>query len=78
MRGQWESTVVIAVTNAAPHLPGTPDLPERTTTTRGTAEALRSLTGWAAQAGPDVDELVVTDQSRSLPGRSSLRSATVL
>ncbi|MFJ4972703.1 hypothetical protein [Streptomyces sp. NPDC088755] len=64
VRGQWETTVVIAVTNAAPHLPGTPDLPERTTTTRDTAKALRSLTGWAAQAGPDVDELVVTDQSR--------------
>ncbi|GLX22473.1 hypothetical protein Slala01_61170 [Streptomyces lavendulae subsp. lavendulae] len=67
VRGQWEDTVVIAITNAAEHLPGLPghpDLPKRTTTTQGTADALRSLAEWGATVERDVDELVVTDQGR--------------
>ncbi|MFJ8752131.1 hypothetical protein ACIREO_22785 [Streptomyces sp. NPDC102441] len=64
-RGRWADTVVVAVTNAAPQLPGMPALPERTTTTRETADTLRSLTAWAKKTESNMDELVVTDHSRS-------------
>ncbi|EGX61848.1 hypothetical protein ACF065_27670 [Streptomyces sp. NPDC015232] len=64
-RGRWEDTLVVAVTNAAPHVPGMPALPERTTTTQETAGALRALTAWAGTTESHMDELVVTDQSRS-------------
>ncbi|WP_282695225.1 hypothetical protein [Streptomyces sp. CC208A] len=65
VKGPWESTVIVAVTNAAPQLPGVPDLPDRATTTSGTAEVLRSLAEWAEWAEPDVDELTVKDLSRT-------------
>ncbi|WP_141698518.1 hypothetical protein [Streptomyces lushanensis] len=41
------------------------DLPQRTTATLETADVLRSLTAWAQKAEPHMDELVVTDHSRS-------------
>ncbi|MYV98374.1 hypothetical protein [Streptomyces sp. SID3343] len=64
MRGRWEETVIVVGTNAAPHLPGTPGLADRITSTRGTVAELRSLTAWAGEAGPHLDELVVIDQGR--------------
>lgn len=64
-RGRWADTVVVAVTNAAPHLPGMRVLPERTTTTRETANTLKSLTAWAQKAESHMVELVVTDHSLS-------------
>ncbi|MEW2498519.1 hypothetical protein AB0942_34055 [Streptomyces nodosus] len=64
-RGRWADTVVVAVTNAAPHLPGMPALPGRTTTTRETADTLRSLTEWVKKTESHMDELVVTDHSGS-------------
>lgn len=64
-RGQWDDTTVVAVTNAAPHIPGMPTLPERTTTTRETADALRALTAWVGTTEAHMDELVVSGHSRS-------------
>lgn len=65
VRGRWESTFIIVVTNAAPPMPGTPDLPERTTATSDIADTLRSLADWAGKTAQDVNELVVTEHSRT-------------
>ncbi|MCX4681529.1 hypothetical protein OG413_40735 [Streptomyces sp. NBC_01433] len=65
VRGRWADTLIVAVTNAAPHLPGMPELPRRTTTTLETADLLRSLTAWAPQLQQHMDELVVRDHSRA-------------
>lgn len=65
VRGQWAGTVIVAVTNAAPHLPGMLALPPRSTTTQETADVLRSLAGWAQTAEPYLLDLVINDLSRS-------------
>ncbi|WP_159056598.1 hypothetical protein [Streptomyces yokosukanensis] len=62
--GWWADTLIVAVTNAAPQMPGMPALPQqRTTTTCETAGVLRSLTTWAQKAEPYMDELEVRDHS---------------
>ncbi|MEU0215571.1 hypothetical protein ABZ281_10790 [Streptomyces sp. NPDC006265] len=65
VRGRWANTLIVAVTNAAPQLSGMPDLPIRTTTTRETADLLRSLIAWAPRRQQHMDELVVKDRSRA-------------